>query len=160
MIAQERFPGLSTRPFAADGSHIFLNRSFTHPNIELEKLTANALRSPEPIVCGHFLDQADRFRREFRLSRMCLRFALPEQTEKLTVPAQKRLWLDQEERLFPGSGYACQEHQEKPIRLCVHRSLDLSAQDDELLPQQRVFYQQFGFASGQISACSEHKGGR
>jgi len=87
MVAQERFPGLSTQPFVADGSHIFLNCSFTHPNIELEKLTTNALRSPEPIVCGHLLDQADRLWRELRLSRMCLRFALPEQAEKLTVPA-------------------------------------------------------------------------
>jgi hypothetical protein len=47
-----------------------------------------------------------------------------------------------------------------PIRLFVHRSLDLSAQDDELLPQQRVFRQQFGFAPGQIGECTNHEGGR
>jgi len=50
--------------------------------------------------------------------------------------------------------------QEKPVRLFVHRSLDLPAQDDELLPQQRVFRQQFGFASGQIGECPNHEGGR
>jgi hypothetical protein len=91
---------------------------------------------------------------------MRFRFVLPEQTEKLTVPLEKRLWLNQEERLFPGPDHPCQEHQEKPIRLVVHRSFDLSAQDDELLPQQRVFRQQFGFASGQVGDHFEHKGSR
>jgi hypothetical protein len=70
------------------------------------------------------------------------------------------VFLDQEERLFSGSDHPCQEHQEKSVRLVVHRSLDLSAQDDELLPHQRVFRQQFGFPSGQIGERSEHKGGR
>jgi hypothetical protein len=55
---------------------------------------------------------------------MHLGFVLPEQTEELTMPTQKRLWLDQEERLPPGSDYPCQEHQKKPVRLFVHRSLD------------------------------------
>ena len=76
------------------------------------------------------------------------------------MPAQECLRLDQEKRLFPGPNHPGQKDQEKPIRLFLHRPLDLSAQDDELLPQQRVFRQQFGFASGQIGERSEHKGGR
>jgi hypothetical protein len=32
----------------------------------------------------------------------------------------------------------------------------LSTQDDQLLPQQRVFGQQFGFASGQIDERPKH----
>ena len=40
-----------------------------------------------PIVCRHLLNQDDRLRREPRLSRMRLRFALPEQTEELTMEA-------------------------------------------------------------------------
>lgn len=139
MVAQERFPGLSTQPFAADGSHIFLNRAFTHPNIEFEKLTANTFRSPEPIVCGHLLDQADRLGRELRLSLMRLRCALPEQTEKLTVPAEERLWLDKQKRLFPGSDHPGKEHQKKTIRLPIGWSLDLSMQNDQLLSQECIF---------------------
>jgi hypothetical protein len=133
MVAQERFPGLSTQPFAADGSHIFLDGSFTHPNIELEQLTPDALRSPEPIACGHLLDQADRLGRELRLSLMHLRFVLPEQAEKLTRPSEERLWLDQEERLFPGSDHPGKEHQKEPIRLPIDWSLDLSMQNEQLL---------------------------
>jgi hypothetical protein len=33
-------------------------------------------------------------------------------------------------------------------------------QDEQLVAQQRVFRQQFGFASGQIGECTNHKGGR
>jgi hypothetical protein len=58
---------------------------------------------------------------------------LPKQAEKLTVPAQKRLWLDKEKRLVPGPNHSGQKHQEKSIRLLVNWSLDLPMKDDELL---------------------------
>lgn len=61
---------------------------------------------------------------------MRLRFALPEHTEELTMPAKQRLWLDKEERLFPGSNYPSQKHQEKTIPFPVDRSFDLATKDD------------------------------
>jgi hypothetical protein len=73
---------------------------------------------------------------------------------------QKRLRLDDKERLFPGSNYSGEKYQEHAICFPVNWSFDLSTQDDQLLSQQRVFRQQFGSASGQISTRSEHKGGR
>ena len=112
MIAQERFPVLSTGSFWANLLHILLNGPFTHPNIQLEELTTNALRSPESIVCCHLLDQADCLGREPRLARAGFRFVLPEHTEELTMPAQKRLRLDEEERLFPGPNHSGEKHQE------------------------------------------------
>ena len=60
-------------------------------------------------------------------------FVLPEHAEELTVPAQQRLWLDKEKSLFPGPNHSSQEHQEKPVRLPVNWSLDLSMEDDKLL---------------------------
>ncbi len=42
-------------------------------------------------------------------------------------------------------------YQEQPVRLPVDGAFDLSTQDDKLVPQQRVFRQQFGFASRQIN---------
>jgi hypothetical protein len=70
---------------------------------------------------------------------------------------QKRLRLDEKERLFPGSNHSGEKHQEGSVCFPVNRSFDLSTQDDQLLSQQRVFRQQFGSASGQISTRSEHK---
>ena len=105
----------------------------TSPNIQLEEFTANTLRSPRPVVCCHFLDQADGLRRQLRLARARPGFALPKYTEELTMPPKKRLWLNKEERLFPGPNHSGQEYQEKPVRLFVHRAFDLSMKDGELL---------------------------
>src|SRR5260370_15111220 len=84
------------------------------------------------IVCCHLFDQVDGLKREPRLSRVRLGFVLPEHTEKLTMPVQKRLRLDDEERMFPGPNHHGQKHQEKPVRLPVDRSFDLSTKDDQL----------------------------
>jgi hypothetical protein len=62
----------------------------TSPNIQFEYLATYPLRSPEPVVSRHLLDQADRFRRKPRLSCMHLRFALPEYAEELTRPSRQR----------------------------------------------------------------------
>jgi hypothetical protein len=47
------------------------------------------------------------------------------------MPAQQRLWLDKQKRLFPGPHHSGQQHQEKPVGLFVNWSLDLSMEDDE-----------------------------
>ena len=86
----------------------------------------DTFRSPESIVCCHFFDQANRLGREPRLSRVGFRFALPEHTEELTVPAQKCLRLDKKEGLFPGPNHPGEYDQEKPIALAVDRLFVLS----------------------------------
>jgi hypothetical protein len=58
---------------------------------------------------------------------------LPERAEELTMPSKDRLWLDKEERLFPGPNHPDEEHQEKPVRLPVNGTFDLSTQDDQLV---------------------------
>ena len=88
MIAQERSPVLSSRRCGASVSHILLNSSFTYPNIQLEQLATNALRSPESIVGCHLLDQGNRLGRELRLSCTRLQSVLPEQAEELTMPTR------------------------------------------------------------------------
>jgi hypothetical protein len=50
MIAEERFPGLSTGSLWANLPHILLNRSFTHSHIQLEKFPTDPLRS-EDVGC-------------------------------------------------------------------------------------------------------------
>ncbi|MGZ3628931.1 MAG: hypothetical protein ACXVDN_14860 [Ktedonobacteraceae bacterium] len=76
------------------------------------------------------------------------------------MPAQKRLRLDDKERLFPGPNHSGENYQEHSICFPVHWSFDLSTQDDQLVSQQRIFRQQLGFASGQISKRAGHQGGR
>lgn len=85
-----------------------------------------------PVLCCHLLNQGDRLGRKPWLSRARLRFALPEQAEELTMEAEESLRLDKKERLFPGSDYPGEEHEKKPVRLPIGRSLDLSTQNDQL----------------------------
>jgi hypothetical protein len=75
------------------------------------------------------------------------------------MPAQERLWLNEEQRLFPGSDHPGEEYQQPSIRLPTNGSFDLSMQDDQLLAQQRIFRQQFSFAPGQIGKGANDKGG-
>ena len=138
---------------------ILLDGSFTDANIQLEQLAPNALRTPEPIARYHLLHQADRLRRSFRLARARSGCMLPEQAEKLSRPSQERLWLNEEQRLFPGLDSPGEKDQQQSIRLPTNGSFDLSMQDDQLLAQQRMFRQQFSFAPGQIGKSAHDKGG-
>jgi hypothetical protein len=105
-------------------------------------------------------NQLDRLVREPQLSRAGFRFVLPKHTEELTMPAQKRLRLDDKERLFPCPNHSSEKYQEHSICFPVNWSFDLSTQDDQLVSQQGVFRQPFSFASGQVSKCAGYKGGR
>jgi hypothetical protein len=58
---------------------------------------------------------------------------LPEHAEELTMPAQKRFWLDKKERLFPGPNHPGQQHQEEPVGLWLNWSFDPSMKDDQLV---------------------------
>jgi hypothetical protein len=75
------------------------------------------------------------------------------------VPAQKRLWLDKKESLFPGPNHSGQEHQEESVSLPKGRPFDLSTENDQLVSQQRVFRQQFSLTFGQFGKRAEHQGG-
>jgi len=63
------------------------------------------------------------------------------------MPAQKGVWLNNMHRSFPESGKAGKEHEPKTIRVGQLRSLDLPIQDDQLLAQQGIFYDQIGTAT-------------
>ena len=68
----------------------------------------------------------------------------------LAMPLEQRLWLDNEQGLFPGPNRLRQKHQEHPIRIGTGRSFHLSPEDDQLLAQERVFCHEFGLASGKV----------
>ena len=73
------------------------------------------------------------------------------------MPPQERLWLNNEQRLFPGPNHSCQKHQEHPIRFGTGRSFHLSAEDNQLLSQERVFCHEFGLASGKVCQRPQHE---
>ncbi len=60
------------------------------------------------------------------------------------------VFLNNEKRLLPGSNCSCQKHQEHPIRSGACGSFDASAEDNELLAQERVFCHEFRLAFGNV----------
>ena len=62
-------------------------------------------------------------------------------------------------RLLPCSSHACQEHQKHAICSRASRSFDLSAKDNQLLAQERVFCHEFGRASGKVCCRPQHERG-
>ena len=151
LSANERPPGLSMGSCGAHSSHVLLNGSFRNVNAQLEEFASDAFCSPQAVVPCHLLNQGHRLLRDPWLERSCSGLVLPEELEALAVPPQQRLWLDDEQRLFPGIYYSGQQDQEHAVPLGTCRSFHLATQDDHLLTQQCVFCHQFGLASGKVS---------
>ncbi len=74
-----------------------------------------------------------------------------------TSLSKSGFWLDDQERLPPGSRRSCQKHEETSISLGAHRLFALSTKDDELLAYERIFGDKFGFPLGQIRQCPEQQ---
>jgi hypothetical protein len=87
------------------------------------------------------------------------RFVLPEQAKSLAMPSEQRLWLDNEQGLFPGLNRPRQKNQEHPVRFATGGSFHLSAEDNELLAKKRVLCYEFGPAPGKVGQCQEQERG-
>jgi len=75
------------------------------------------------------------------------------------MPPQQRLWLDNEEGLFPDPNGPRQKNQEHPVRFGTGRSFHLSPQDDKLLAKERILCDKFGLTSGKVCQCPQHERG-
>jgi hypothetical protein len=110
-----------------------------------------------PILRRHFLDQRHRLNGYLWFGSSCSGCVLPEQSKSLAMPAQARLWLDNEKRLLPGPNHPCEKHRERPIRFDTGGSFHVSVQDDQLLTGERVFCHQLGLRSGEVSHGSQRE---
>lgn len=115
VIPEERGPCLTRRFWWAPLSHVPLNRARGNLDANLQQFTSNALSGPESVLRCHVLDQRDRLQRDLRLMQWRARFALPEQSESETMPAQDRLGFDNEQCLLPTVYLAREQHQQCPI---------------------------------------------
>jgi hypothetical protein len=73
------------------------------------------------------------------------------------MPSQERPWLNNDKRLFLCSSHSCQQHQKHAICSRASRSFDLSAEDNQLLAQERIFCHKLGLASGKVSQRSQYE---
>ena len=107
MIVQERRPRLRGGSYAPL-SHVFLYGAFGDLNAQLEQLPADTLGSPQAIVTRHRFDQRNGLGSNFGSRRGRLGASPPVPAERLTVPAEEGVGLDNQERLFPVLGDPCE----------------------------------------------------
>jgi len=72
------------------------------------------------------------------------------------MPAQQRIWLDNEQRLLPGTEFVCQQDQQEPITLVWQRAADAAAQDKHLLSQESIFRHEVYFAACHIADHTQY----
>jgi len=75
------------------------------------------------------------------------------------MPPQQRLWLDNEQGLFPGLNRLREKNQKHTVRLGIGRPFHLSPENNELLTQGCVFCHELGLASGKVCQRQEQEGG-
>jgi hypothetical protein len=71
---------------------------------------------------------------------------------------EPRLWLNNEEGLFPCPNHSCQEHEEQAIRFRACRPFHLPFEDDELLSQEGIFRHKLGLASAKVGEGLKRQG--
>jgi hypothetical protein len=112
-----------------------------------------------PVVLGHCVEQEDGLWGHLLFVRGHLCLLLTAEAETLMMPTQKRLWLDNEQRLLPCLNSSCQQYQHSQIRLGASWPLDLSAQEKKLVPYQCIFCYQLRFTSEEITHYGEYERG-
>ena len=63
------------------------------------------------------------------------------------MPAEQCVWLNNVKGLFPEPGKASEQNEAETVVLVEHRSCHLTTEDDELLSQQGILYNQIGTAA-------------
>jgi hypothetical protein len=66
------------------------------------------------------------------------------------MPTKECVWLNDVKGLFLEPGTTGEQNKAETVTMGKYRSLDLSVEDDELLAQQRIFYNQIGTAASWI----------
>jgi hypothetical protein len=113
--AQEGRPTLTCGARRPNAPQVPLDGALADGDAELEQLAPDPLRSPEPSLARHPLDQGDHVRRDARLPGARGRPPPPDETEPGAVPAQQRRRLHDLQGLAPRPDAAGQEDEERPI---------------------------------------------
>jgi hypothetical protein len=150
-------PLLASWLVGANSSHILLDSAFADAKAEFQQFPTNPFSAPEPIVFRHFSDQGDRFSGDLGPMRRDLGLPLPIQTEELPMPPEQDLWLDNEERLFPGPNEPCQQDEEHAIGPGDGWPFYLPLENGQLVSQEGIFCHELRFASAKVSEGASGK---
>src|SRR5215213_9854995 len=115
-------------------AHVALDGALADPDAQLQELAADALGAPQAVLCGQLPDQRDGLLGHLRPLRRRGGLGPPQEAKALSVPAQQRVRLHDEECGLPTAGQARQEDEAAAIRGSEHGPRDLATEDEQLLP--------------------------
>ena len=103
VVVQKGRPGLRRRTRRTQSVHVMLNGASGNMNTDLAQFALNAFGSPGMVFTSHLLEQSNDCAIHFRATGWTFgaRFAAPDETEEVAVPAKQRYGLDDEEALPP-----------------------------------------------------------
>jgi hypothetical protein len=105
----------------------------------------DAFGPPQTILGGQALNQTDHLRGHLRTTTPRARFEFPEQAKSLAMPTQQSIRFEDEQDLFPIREAAGQKDEPQAVGGGEAGFLDLTVEDDQLLPELGILSNQLGF---------------
>jgi hypothetical protein len=125
---------------APDAAQIALDGTLSDGDAELEKLAADALGTPEPILGGHASDERNDLPAEAGTSRRrCLAAPPPEEASEVTVPSYERFGLYQQEGAAAAGEERGESDEEDAVRGAEPWLSDTAGGNHELMAEEGVF---------------------
>jgi hypothetical protein len=155
VVFQEGRPILTGSLPRPNLAHAFLNGGCGDLDALLDEFAVDALSSPEDILLGHLLDPSDRFCGQFCTTAAVSGFEFPKEPKALTMPVQQGIGFKDQEGFLPILNAASEKDEPEAAGLSEAWLFDFAVEDNELLPEQRILGDEFGFASREVGGCGE-----
>lgn len=99
----------------------------------MRQFSTNPFGAPQAIIQRHRFDQSNGLGRNFGFPASSLGLLAPGPAEKVALPAEEGIRLDNEDYPLPSLGCPREQDQQQTIRPGTRWALHLTAKDDQLL---------------------------
>jgi len=138
LLAKEGGPTLAIRRHGEDLAQVPPDGSLCDGDAQFEEFASDALSAPQTVLGRHAANEVDDLGRQARGTRWLSPGApLPPQPEAISVPAQKRIGLDEHEGVAPVREHRREGHQEGAFRGAKLRLLAASGGNQEFVGEGR-----------------------
>ena len=142
VVGDERTPLLPIGFVAPPRGHVLRDGGRTHVVAEVQEFVRDARRAPEDVLPRELLDEVDHLHRDGRATDPSARSLSPVVGESVSMPADDRLGLHDDEMLSPVRKELPHEHPEDTVFILEFRSLYAPLQDVELLSKDGILHRE------------------
>jgi hypothetical protein len=159
--AQKCAPLLPSWRLCANRPHGLLNGALAHVDAQFQEFTPYAFSTKDADCSSPSrLLKASISAATFGVGEAVLDLRFQDKRKSSRCQPEQCLWLHDEERVFPGPNYSCQEHEEQAIGFRAGGPFHLPSEDDQRLSQEGLFGDELGLASVKIGEGCQRQGGQ